>query len=302
MSCIDMNKSNRQSDNRWKRTLISLSSAGKSAFALDLDLTLFSHRIIYEETQQTGFYEKDISFLMISLLKPGDMVIDVGAHIGYFTLLAGSLVEESGRVFSFEPIEENRKRLMHQVGINGLTNAILYPDVVGDQNGKTTFFYNEDNDGGHAIWDVSRHPFNEKTKRAPRLLSLPIVRLDDFFNPDALSKLKMIKIDTEGNELNVLAGARHLIDTHRVKCIACELNRYGLKQMGHSERQLRGFMYDLDYETLAYFNDRLRVLTPDQYLKADAVLNLFFMPKEFIQGFRSPEHQCTGYHRKNQEN
>ena len=269
---------------QWKRISYDLPSAGKPPFFMDLDLNRFSQRMIYEEAQELGVYEKDISYLMQALLKSGDTVIDIGAHIGYFTLLAAAMVEKSGKVFSFEPIQENRNHLLQHIGMNGFTNIETFPHVVGNQSSTTTFFYNRDNDGGHALWDVGKHPFNEKTRKAPCPITLPITCLDDFFSSQQIPKLTMMKIDTEGNELCVLQGARQLIKGCRMKCIACELNRFGLKQMGHSEKELRCFMYDLEYETLAYVDDHLKLLAPNQYLKANNIMNLFFMPKEFIKG------------------
>jgi len=101
---------------------------------------------------------------MGALLQPGDLFIDVGAHIGYFSVLAASLVGKTGQVFSFEPIAENRKYLEHNIEINYLENVRIIPQVVSNRTGVTDFFFNIDNDGGHALWDISKHPFNKKSK------------------------------------------------------------------------------------------------------------------------------------------
>lgn len=259
-----------------------LSLLGKGSFTIDFDLSLYSHRVIFNESRKFGLYEKQISILMGALLQPGDLFIDVGAHIGYFSVLAASLVGETGQVFSFEPITENRKFLEHNIKINSLENVRFIPQVVSNRTGATNFYFNLDNDGGHALWDVSKHPFNKKSKNQPNIRSLQVTRLDDFFSSKDLSRLKMIKIDTEGNEFNVLMGSTDILKRYRIKCIAWEVNRFGLKHMGHSEEGLRNFMYANGYETLAFLDGYLQVLDPGKYINSDIVFSQFFMLREYI--------------------
>ncbi len=264
------------------RVKIDLTAVGRAPFSLELDLRHFSHQIIYQETQSTGFHEKETSHLMCALVKEGDMVIDVGAHVGYFSLLASRLAGPTGKVFAFEPIEENVARLRNHIRINEADNITVISKVVGDVVGSTPFYYNRDNDGGHALWDVGEHPFNRRSKEAPLTISLPITTLDEQFAGMDLGRLKMIKIDAEGNEFNVLKGAHSILERQRVKCISWELNPFALGKMGHTEDALRGHMREMGYETMAFVDGKLTPLSPAQHLRADFVINLFFMPVEFV--------------------
>ena len=266
----------------YKRLNYDFSFAGKGSFCLDLDLNRFSHQMIYEETNEVGCYEKDLSIVMGALLKEGDMVIDVGAHIGYVTMSAAIMVGSNGSVFAFEPVKENIDHILHNLSINGIENVSVEQLVVSDSVGNTPFYYNRDNDGGHALWDVGRHRYNVKSRQDPCILSFPMTTLDHHFASTDLSRLKIIKIDTEGNEVNVLNGARRIIESHRVPCIVCELNKYGLKQMGNTENDLRDLMLDYDYERFIFKNDTLMRLAPNQYIKSNHIINLFFFPRESV--------------------
>ena len=266
-----------------ERIRYNLGSVGRTGFDLDFDLRHFSHQVIHQESRQHGFYEKETSILMSALLKEGDLVIDVGAHIGYFSLLASRLVGNTGRVFAFEPIKDNLTRLRHNIAINEVSNVVVVPKASGDYVGLASFYYTRDNDGGHALWDVGKHPFNVQSKKDPLTLEVPITTLEHYFKDVDLAALKMIKIDAEGNELNVLKGAQNILQQYRIKCISWEQNDFALAQMGHSENELRSYMQDLGYQTVAFFDQKLQIIEPCHHLKADFVFNLYFMPAEFVE-------------------
>lgn len=265
-----------------KRLKYDFSLVGKGSFWLDLDLNAFTHKMIHKETEKVGCYEKDLSIVMGALLKDAEMVIDVGAHIGYFSLLAATLVGKNGNVVAFEPIDENIDHFKHNLIINGIENVAIEKQVVSDRAGHTPFYYNRDNDGGHAVWDVGEHTYNVKSRQHPRVLSLPMTTLDHHFADVDLSRLKMIKIDTEGNEVNVLKGARRILKSYRVRCIVCELNEYGLKQMGHSQNDLLDLMIDCGYERFIFYNGTFMQLAPGQEIQSDHIINLYFMPIEYV--------------------
>jgi len=267
----------------FKRVSFDLSPVGRQPFQLDLDLRRFSHSVIFNESQRRQYHEIETTLLMGALLKAGDLVVDIGAHIGYFSLLASRLVGDAGHVFSFEPIEENIGHLYHNMEINNARNITVIPKIVGDRVCRVPFHFNRDNDGGHALWDVGMHPANPKSKAKPIIRSLPMTTLDDHFISMDVNRLKVIKIDTEGNEFNVLKGAGNLLKTHRIRCIVWELNTFGLAQMGHCEADLRQYMYELGYETLAFIEGRLQIIQRDQQVDSPYIINQVFMPTEFVR-------------------
>ena len=112
-------------------------------------------------------YEPETTRIFDAVLKEGDSVIIAGAHQGYFVSYMANLVGKSGRVFAFEPEPKNFGILSETV--KGLDNVEIFNFAIGDKKAKANFYVNSDNDGGHALWDVSTHPSNEKTRANPQV-------------------------------------------------------------------------------------------------------------------------------------
>ncbi len=214
---------------------------------LELDDTKITQALMLDNQ---GEYEKEISDLMQRLLKKGDCFIDCGAHVGYFTIQGAELC---GRVYAFEADSENFKSLQNNIEINRYWNNVTAFNVaVGDKCEKVKFYINLDNDGGNALWDVSKHPFNEKT----RIKKKKPTKVVDMVTIDSLidEPVKLIKIDTEGCELKILQGATNLIKKHSPVIIA-EVNNFALEEMGTSKEEIFSYMYSLGYE---WFNLRTK--------------------------------------------
>jgi FkbM family methyltransferase len=253
----------------------------EAGFTLRLGLERFSERHIRETVERGETYEPEATRLLLAALKPGDLFIDVGAHVGYFTMLAAMAVEPGGAVVSVEANPDNADRLEANLADNGFGNVTLHRAAAGAKPGTADFHINADNDGGHALWDPAAHPWNEKTKLAPETISIAMTTLDavaDGRTPRA------IKIDTEGAEHEVLKGASGLLGRKPAFIIA-EANRFGLKQMGSSEAALREYVTGFGYTTYA-MNDRAPWFVPlpaGRFLKADGVFNLLFSTDDALR-------------------
>ena len=89
-----------------------------------------------------GVFEIKTVQLMRSLLKQGDTVIDVGANVGWFSLLTAKIVGPSGKVHAFEPLPQNQRRLQANMDKNGLKNISLHPVGAGEADGEFEFRFN----------------------------------------------------------------------------------------------------------------------------------------------------------------
>jgi FkbM family methyltransferase len=247
-------------------------------FQLCLDPALFSQQIMLSSLQRGSIYEPETSAFLASVLQPGDIFIDVGAHIGYFTLLGATLVGPTGRVLSFEPEQSNYRRLLEHLQLNRLSQVLPFNWAVSSTTRVTDLFINQDNDGGHAFWDVGSHPFNRKSREQPRTCPVFTVALDDVPGSLTLPSLRAIKIDTEGNEYGIVQGARRLMGETRVPFIIAEINRYALSQMGTTEAALREYMSGLGYDTciLEGNGTALARPAPGQFLERNDVFNVVF--------------------------
>lgn len=211
---------------------------------IDLDPDQWTQNQIHGYLTHGVFYEADTVRQFQQILRPGDTFIDVGAHVGYFSLIASALVGKSGKVIAFEPEPRNRGGLWHNLIQNDVT-AKVSADALGNEDRTAVMFVNLDNDGGNALWDVGTHPFNAKSKETPQPIEVQMRRLDGLVK----EPVRLLKIDTEGCETAVLQGARETLRRNPEMTVICEINRYALEQMGSSEIELRTFMQkELGYE------------------------------------------------------
>ena len=149
------------------------------------------------ENKQTSEFLKQV--------KEGDIVFDIGANVGYYTILASKIVGANGKVFSFEPVVRNLTFLYRHIILNKLSNVIVLPLACADESSLKMFSFGRTIAEGHLIDDVSPRNFN--------FLSFTYVhttRLDEFCKYSNI-KPGIIKIDVEGAELQVLKGAEQTL-------------------------------------------------------------------------------------------
>jgi FkbM family methyltransferase len=168
----------------------------------------------------TGIYEIDLQRAIARELGPGNVFYDVGANAGFFTVLAAKLVGSTGSVFSFEPMVENAKSIREQIDINSLNQCELIIKAVSDRSETASFVPAEHNALGHLSSSGAEPAGADKG-----LLSVQTVTLDEF----ALSHAPpdVIKIDVEGAETEVLAGAHSLLGSPRAPKLIIELHGEG---------------------------------------------------------------------------
>lgn len=258
------------------------SRSGARTITLSLDPAQMSQRIMLEDFTAGRLYEAETSHFIGSILDEGDTFIDIGAHVGYFSMLASHLVGPTGRVYSFEPEASNYAHLLEHIELNKATNLVPNFMAVGGAPGIAQFHVNADNDGGHALWEVGRHPFNEKTRSAPTTRRVFLTSLDHYFANREIGNLKAIKMDAEGAEHSILEGAQELIARTGVPFVISEVNRFGLESMGTTETRMRAVMSDLGYETYLFQPGQLSLLRLDATQSPDTnyVFNLLFRHPE----------------------
>ena len=166
-------------------------------------------------------YEPAITDVFKSLLKQGDNVIDVGASIGYFSLLAGSIVGSTGNVFAFEPNVNNMNVLKHNIKLNKFHWITPIQKALGNYRGKGIFHTSGNN------WDGSFI----KTKEHKESTLVEVDKLDSM---NISKNIKLLKIDTDGYDIEVLRGAERLILNNHVKAFITEVYPDGLKALGSS--------------------------------------------------------------------
>jgi FkbM family methyltransferase len=150
----------------------------------------------------TGKWEPHVAVAFRRLLSPGDVVIDIGANIGYHTLLAAKLVGTSGHVYAIEPGAGAFAALTVNVALNDLSNVTALPVAAGADESEAIL---DDRPWGHSLHSFVRR---EGESREPRVEGSPIrVRpVAAVVQPEHLARLRLIKVDVEGYDLEVLQG------------------------------------------------------------------------------------------------
>lgn len=199
---------------------------------LSQSLQMYTHderdRFVSRRIRDEGVWEPHETSLMLDLLQPGDTFLDVGANIGYFAILAAAAVGEQGSVIAYEPDPENYRLLQANIELNALRPAIKsVAAALSDVDGEGRLYLSADNLGDHQVY-----PADEQ--RAS--VTIRLVR-GDVDLERRLSRLDLVKVDTQGSEARVVAGLSRLLQWYRPR-ILLELTPHSLRRAGSSGREL----------------------------------------------------------------
>lgn len=183
-----------------------------------------------------GTYEPAIQEVFLRHIKPGDVVYDLGANHGYFSLLASTRVGKAGKVFAFEPLPKSVRGIVTHSGMNRIDNIFPCPYAISGTNGRI------------AITNLADHLANTIIMESPLFSALaPTVQVEartlDRLATEGLPPPQFMKIDIEGAEYDALLGAREILGRHRpLLCISVHENhRKGV------EKQCLEFLADFNY-------------------------------------------------------
>lgn len=141
--------------------------------------------------------------VMLARVRKGDTILDVGAHIGYYTLSFAKRAGVTGRVFAFEPSTPTYERLLENISLNDLPNIFPVKAAASDRAGNATINLAAGGNTG----STSLH-FDSGAVGSERVETIAI---DDFLTRHAIDEVNLIKIDVEGHELQVLKGLRRTL-------------------------------------------------------------------------------------------
>ncbi len=225
----------------------------------------------------TGNEAKNLGFLYLGvvnphetslirkILKPKDIVIDIGTYIdGWHSLFASHIVGPHGQVHAFEPLYH--ERLKTNIEINGMKNIILNAKAVSDKVGAALFYDNEE--ASSLIKSNIKNVNSYKVKTTT---------LDTYVKSKKLKKVKLLKIDTEGAEEKVLKGAKKLLNRKDAPDILIEVIDELLEKAGSSRFKIMSFLKNAGYTPYAIGTEgKIEPLKK----KADQTLNNLYFRKD----------------------
>ena len=148
-----------------------------------------------------GIYERTKQKRFAAAITPNDVVYDLGAQAGFYSLLASRLVGPEGAVYSFEPLPRNVRFLTEHIALNGITNIKIFELAIADTDGTAQYA-----DGPNPL----QGSLSERGTRAVR-----VAQLDTLLSEGHLRPPNALKIDIEGGGLQACLGARKLLEIHK---------------------------------------------------------------------------------------
>lgn len=207
----------------------------KHGFKIHLDPKQYIDKFIY----YWGEWEPNETYTVMSLLNKGDIFIDIGANIGYFSLLAGNIVGRGGKVYSFEPVPATNEVLQKNASINNFSNIKIFRYAAVDNN--------------RAIKIARRGKGDRSELNSMRPLdtegeywSIEGKRVDEIV-PSNLP-IRLIKLDVEGAEFFALKGLEKILRLNNAPMVLCEVTDSFLRELGSSAKELYQFMLDCGYK------------------------------------------------------
>ena len=134
----------------------------------------------------------------MNLIKENDILLDIGANIGYYSIIAASIIKK-GKIYAFEPEPHNYDLLTRNIKINGYNNIIPVQKVVSNFNGKVKMYIDNKNTGSHSL-------SQENVANLKNYLEVNSIKLDDYLEGINQRKVDIIKMDVQGAESQVIDG------------------------------------------------------------------------------------------------
>jgi FkbM family methyltransferase len=212
-------------------------------------------------------YEPITRKMLSQVLQPGMVVLDVGAHIGFYALLAARLVGPEGKVHAVEPSEKTVAFLEASIELNGFSNITIHRCAAG--NVRTTREFNiTGSSDSNGFYD---HP-NIGTLRKVQVLQVP---LDDLIE----GRVDVIKIDVEGAEIEVLEGMENILRQNKNIQLLAEWFPAGMRKAGYGPLDLPQRLIDLGFQEIAVIDDN--ALITHSLEEATAIVSSKALPKNW---------------------
>jgi FkbM family methyltransferase len=203
-------------------------------------------------------------YLYRSLIKPGMVVVDIGANIGMVTLFFAQLIDQDGEVHAFEPDPTNFRLLSE--ALSDRKNIFLNQSAIGDKTGNISLYVSSSMNVDHRTYDCG----DKRNK-----ISVRSIALDDYFPKG--KHVDFIKMDVQGFEYHALLGMRGVLDDNEQVKLILEYYPSGLKAAGYGSHELRTFLKRREFSLYMISNNGrlVRLKHEEPRLNSMGYTNLF---------------------------
>jgi len=206
--------------------------------------------------------EKKETMLWKNILKEGQTIFDIGANIGYYSLLASKRIGD-GRIYAFEPVKQTFERLTKNVKINNFKNIKVNNLAVSNEEGTVDIYVaNSKNTGTSSITNHMHFNGDKQTVKS--------LTIDHFVKSNNIEAMDIVKIDVEGAEMMVIEGMEKSLRKFN-PIVMIELIDERLKAAGSSIKEAYDFFEKLDYKSYQ-LDRRLEMRSSEKYLEGSLVI------------------------------
>lgn len=196
--------------------------------------------VVSSELMTYGVWEKAETEFILKFLKPGMNFLDIGANIGYYSLLSARAVGLDGAVHAFEPEPGNFELLSKNISANKLKNIYPLNKAVSNKEEMKQLFLSAANYGAHSFAE-GNVPLGVEGS-----VSVSTLRLDDYWREHGRGKIDFIKMDTQGAEGDILEGAEKVLEESS-PVILMEFWPYGLRGFGREPQTVLSLLEKYGY-------------------------------------------------------
>lgn len=215
-----------------------------------------------------GFYEKDSVLTWHSFIKNDSVVFDIGANIGFYTLVAANKIK-TGHIYAFEPVKDIVRLLKTNIELNNFNNISIIPFAVSNKKTISPIYISSQDNLGMS-------GFHKPQNYSGKIDYVETISLDEWIKEMKIPKLDVVKIDVEGAELQVLKGMKKIIESNK-PIFFIELINENLKKFGHDISDIYNFFKHLDYEPFEIIQPKqLRILNVEKESYC-----ILFLPKNY---------------------
>lgn len=255
---------------KWKQSGYSVQTKAPTPWGQRIIVTLPDDVSVF--LRRNGFFEYELSAFYLRFLKQGMTFVDIGAHVGYFSMLASSAVGRTGRVLAFEPtpstfrVLEANTRKQHNV-------TLVHQAAWSETSMLTLHDYGPCFSAFNSVFSP-RLPDSDRVGLGERTHSVPAVRLDDVVRAEGCVP-DVVKIDAESAELHVLHGMQQLLSGPR-PILSIEVGDMGVPDAPAS-REVVEKVLSFDYRAFEMRDSRV---IPHQVREQYDYENILFAPSE----------------------
>lgn len=193
-----------------------------------------------------GIWEAKEFQWLVDNIKEGDVCLNIGANVGYFSTLMSKLVKESGKVYAIEPNIEFEKYIKENANLSGFNNLEVFMCAAGDKNEKIDLFINSENSGDNRVFnpEIITNQSHDEILNVKNVITVDMYRVDDLIQD---RKINIVLIDSQGWDYKVIRGMHEIIKSSKPKILTQFVPKW-VKDIGDDPESVLEEYISLGYE------------------------------------------------------